>query len=63
MVVAYRIAHAIVTEYGVAGGQVACAVGYGVSLTWTVTVYEQMLRERASESFGLGTALEPLCVY
>lgn len=42
VVAAYRIAHAIVSEYGVSGGLVACAVGYGVSLTWTVTVSEQM---------------------
>jgi hypothetical protein len=30
--VACRIAHAIVSEYGIAGGLVACAVGYGASL-------------------------------
>ena len=32
MVVAYRIAHAIITEYGVTGGLVAYAVSYGASL-------------------------------
>src|ERR1700730_4493380 len=48
IVVADRIAHAIVTEYGVAGGLVACAVGYSASLTWTVTDSEILwLRNRS----------------
>jgi hypothetical protein len=30
--VAHRIAHVIVTEYGMAGGLLACAVIYGTSI-------------------------------
>jgi hypothetical protein len=30
--VAHRIAHAIVTEYGIFGGIIMCALAYGISL-------------------------------